>query len=125
MTAVEVKREKVVERLRTAIEDEDVRREAFLALASVISSEGNDVFLRCRAAHALSVFPRDMAVSVLVGLTRSEESALRFYGSRSLAYLCEQGGFETLKTFLSHPSPAVRQLAETALSDARAHCGGE
>ena len=125
MTAVEVKREKVIERLKVVIEDEDVRREAFLALHSVISSEDNDVFLRCRAAHALSVFPKEMATPVLEGLIKSEEPALRFYGARSLAYLCEQEGFETLHTFLSHPSPAVQQLASIALSDARAHCGKE
>lgn len=122
MTAVEVKREKVVERLRIAIEDDEVRRDAFLALTSILSDEGNDVFLKCRALHGLSVFPKEMVLPILRKFTESAEPSLKFYSLRSLAFMCEQSGFEGLKTFVSHPSPAVRQLAETAFTEAKARC---
>ncbi|HOU52413.1 MAG TPA: HEAT repeat domain-containing protein [Myxococcota bacterium] len=91
---------------------EEVRQ----ALAEVLSSTGSDEFLRGRAADAFRWLPPGLGGDTLAGLAEDPSEPVRFFAARARHARGDPEARELLRSFLRHPSEAVRMLATRALA---------
>jgi len=84
--------------------------------SEVLADHENDRFVRARAADLIGLLPPEIARPGLVKYLDEEDEAIRFFAARGLHRSGDGRGTEVLKSFLGHPSPAVRSLCEAALA---------
>lgn len=90
-------------------------KEVTRLLSITLGDFESDPFLRARAADACGLLPVEQARPLLIGHLEDREAPVRFFAARSLHRLGQASGTRVLRSFQSHPSQAVRMLADLEL----------
>ncbi|NOZ00967.1 MAG: HEAT repeat domain-containing protein [Deltaproteobacteria bacterium] len=117
MSPTDAMRAEMAPKVRRVARDPRHRDELVNMLAITLKDKETDPYLRGRAADACALLPSEIAIPMLVPYLEAAAVPVRFFAARSLHRLGDARGTKALRTFLEHPSQAVRMMARQEFGD--------